>query len=67
MKPNIIYKVKGFRRERDMFGGYQLKVEQFYYYDKDKAQTKFIELSESGLYYKTEYNRIDRKLSKESK
>lgn len=61
MKPSIVYKIKGFRREKDLLGDYQLKVDQWNYYDKDKAQRKFIEMCESNLYYKTEYIRVDRK------
>lgn len=67
MKPRYFYKVKGFTREKDMYGQYQLNVEQYCYYDKDMAQRKFIEMSESGRYYKTDYIRIDRKLDKETR
>lgn len=58
-KPKTVYKVKGFRYDMDVFGVSQLHVDQFRYYDKDLAENRFIDMTESGKYYKTEYIVLD--------
>lgn len=58
-KAKIVYKVKGFKYERDLLGQANLVIEKFNFDDINKGETKFLEMVESKKYYKVEYKVVD--------